>query len=289
VTLSSRAEHAPAKVNLALHVVGQRTDGYHLLESLAVFTRFGDSITVEPTATDEFSVTGQFAADVPATGSNLVIRARDAFRKAFPDTAGAPFAIELDKHMPVASGIGGGSSDAAATLRAMAAMFDIERDDPRLTAIAAGLGADVPMCLAARPTIARGIGEQLQPVAGLPPLSLVLVNPGVAVATPAAFAALAQKDNPPLPAPPVNVDASGLADWLAGTRNDLSAPAMALAPQIGDALAAIEATRPLLARMSGSGATCFGLFADAVSAESAARTIAAQKPGWFVTATQTLE
>lgn len=282
----AQAGHAPAKINLALHVTGQRPDRYHLIESLSVFTVFGDRVSVAAGDTDSFSVTGPFASHVPTGADNLVIRARDAFRQEYP--AAERLAIALEKNIPAVSGVGGGSSDAAATLRALATMAGVAENDPSLAGLAQALGADVPMCLAASPLIARGIGEQLEPLVDFPVLHLVLVNPGVAVETPRVFAALTTKHNAPLPALPKTLNAATLVAWLAGTRNDLLAPALALAPAIGEAHSLLEAERAAFVRMSGSGATCFGIFADADAAADAARAIAAARPGWFVTATRTM-
>jgi 4-diphosphocytidyl-2-C-methyl-D-erythritol kinase len=277
------AEHAPAKINLALHVTGRRADGYHLLESLAVFTEFGDRLSVAPAAEDSFVVTGPFAAHVPVDAGNLVIRARDALRT-LDAAAATPVAITLEKNLPIASGIGGGSSDAAAALRALSRHWRIDAD---LAALGIKLGADVPMCLAARSLIARGIGEVLEPVS-LPPLSLVLVNPGVAVSTPEVFRDLASRENPVLPPLPSSLDAASVLAWLRTTRNDLEAPAKALAPVIGDALDALDRSGALFSRMSGSGATCFGLFESRTAADAAAASIRAGSPGWFVAATATV-
>lgn len=281
-------EHAPAKVNLALHVTGRRADGYHLLETLAVFTAAGDRIAAAPAQADAFSTTGPFAASLDAdAGDNLVLRARDLMRGL---AAGAPpVALTLEKHLPVASGIGGGSSDAAATLRALARLWRLSIPRETLAQAAAALGADLPMCLAARTLVARGAGEEIEPVCGLPPLAMVLANPGVAVATPAVFAALQDRANPPLPPRPARQSFAALVEWLAAARNDLEAPALSLAPPIADALAALRANGAALARMSGSGATCFGLFSSAAAAARAAAAIAAHRPSWYVKATRTIE
>lgn len=278
------AEHAPAKINLALHVTGRRADGYHLLESLAVFTEFGDRLVVNPAAEDSFSVTGPFAPQVPRDAGNLVIRARDTLRALSP-AAAAPVAISLEKNLPVASGIGGGSSDAAAALRALARHWGIEAD---LAALGLSLGADVPMCLAARPLVARGIGEHLEALAGLPPLPLVLVNPGIGISTPDVFRALASRENSPLPPLPGRLDLASVLQWLRATRNDLENPAKTLAPAIGDALDALGSAGSPFARMSGSGATCFGLFETDAAAAHAAEAIRAGHPGWFVAATTSM-
>lgn len=282
------AEHAPAKVNLALHVTGRRDDGYHLLDSLVVFAQAGDRITVRAASTDSFAISGPLANGLTADGDNLVLRARDLLR----DMAGktCAVAIQLEKNLPVASGIGGGSSDAAAALRALGALWNVSVSPARLATAALSLGADLPMCLVARPLIARGIGETITPVAGLPALAMVLVNPGMAMSTPAVFRGLESRNNPPLPPLPERPAFEELAGWLiANTRNDLEAPALAAAPAIADALDALRGEGAALARMSGSGATCFGLFASGAQAGKAAASIAAACPSWYVVATQTTE
>lgn len=262
---------APAKINLALHVTGRRDDGYHTLDSLVVFADAADVVRVRPAAAPSLRVTGPMAAGVPTDASNLVLRAAAAM--------GVSAEIELEKHLPAAGGIGGGSSDAAATLRALAAMTG--RAPP---ADLAALGADVPVCMAPGPARMRGIGEIVAPLATLPPLDAVLVNPGVAVPTPRVFSRLAGRENPQLPDPlPAFDGAAALIDWLAVQRNDLEPPARALAPEIDAALAALaRAPGCRLARMSGSGATCFGLFVDAAAAARAAGSLA--RPGWWVRA-----
>lgn len=268
--MAAETEFAPAKVNLCLHVTGQRVDGYHLLESLVVFADIGDRVTVSPG--QGLTITGPQAGGLKASDDNLCLRAARAM--------GGGVAVTLEKVLPVASGIGGGSADAAAVLRAMARM-GLPLPDP---AGVLALGADVPVCLAGRAARMEGVGEVLTP-AVLPEAWLVLANPGVAVPTPQVFRALARRDNPPMQPVPVLADAAGLAAWLADQRNDLEAPAIALAPVIAGVRAAL-ASRPgcLLARMSGSGATCFGLFADEESATAAARALSAGQPEWWVAA-----
>ena len=261
-------EPAPAKINLALHVTGRRADGYHMLDSLVVFTALGDRVTVSPGPLS-LTVTGPFADAVPAGDDNLCLRAARA--------VGAEAAITLDKHLPPAAGIGGGTADAAAVLRALGRLPDRPQD----------LGADLPACLESRPLRMQGVGEILTPLS-LPDLHLVLVNPRVELPTPAVFAALTRRDNPGLPDLPPLPDAAGLADWLRTARNDLQAPALTLASIIGDCLAALDAAGAALSRMSGSGATCFGIFPDAPSATAAARRIAAANPRWWVRATRTI-
>ncbi|WP_252927482.1 4-(cytidine 5'-diphospho)-2-C-methyl-D-erythritol kinase [Aliihoeflea sp. 40Bstr573] len=265
---------APAKINLALHVTGRRPDGYHLLDSLVVFTRFGDELEIAPAAADSFEVEGPFAKGIPTDGSNLVIKARDAFRQVYGN--GAALALRLAKNLPPASGIGGGSSDAAACLAGMARAGD------DLAGIGLRLGADLPMCLAAEPLRARGIGELIDPLPDFPALSLVLANPGVEVPTSEIFRRLSSPDNAPLPGLPQ----SDVVAWLRATRNDLQEPAIAYAPQIGECLRMLERSGAAFTRMSGSGATCFGVFTDFDAASRAAERMRAENGSWFVTATQ---
>ncbi|MCD1626190.1 MAG: 4-(cytidine 5'-diphospho)-2-C-methyl-D-erythritol kinase [Paracoccaceae bacterium] len=273
VAKACHVEHAPAKINLTLHVTGQRADGYHLLDSLVVFADLGDRLTLTPAATPALSVAGPMAAGVPAGADNLVLRAAQVM--------GVALDIRLDKHLPAAAGIGGGSSDAAAVLRGVLAL----RPDKTLPVDnGLSLGADVPVCLVARAARMRGIGEQVSPVDGLPPLHAVLVNPRVSVSTAVIFRTLARRDNTPMPAVlPPWADAVELAVWLAAQRNDMQAAAIVAVPVVGQVIASIAATQGcLLARMSGSGATCFGLFADADSAAHAAQSLAGT--GWWVKA-----
>lgn len=265
---------APAKINLTLHVTGRRDDGYHLLDSLVVFAGAGDRVSVEPARDWSLRVIGPRAEGVPEDDGNLVLKAARLI-------GGVPCAITLDKHLPTASGIGGGSSDAAAALRALHAL-----DGRPLPGDTLPLGADVPVCLSARPARMRGIGERLDPVPDLPSVSLVLVNTGVAVSTPEVFRLLSTPDNAPMPPElPQWRDATALADWLAGQRNDLELPARTAEPAIGVVLSRLAETEGcLLARMSGSGATCFGLYADAVAADDAARALRELHPDWWVEA-----
>jgi 4-diphosphocytidyl-2-C-methyl-D-erythritol kinase len=278
------AVDAPAKINLALHVIGRRDDGYHLLESLCVFTQFGDRLSVEISERDGFHVDGPGAAGVPGDGSNLVLRARDALRQRLAHGV-SPVSIALEKNLPAASGLGGGSSDAAATLVALARLWRVSADVGALREVGIGLGADVPMCLERRPLVARGVGDLVEPLPHFPALSIVLANPDVAVSTPAVFRALARSNQPPLPALPPLASATAVAEWLGQTRNDLTDAALSLAPGIADVLKALDRQGALVSRMSGSGATCFGIFRDMTSAREAAASIQAQQPGWFVVAT----
>ncbi|KQZ94372.1 4-diphosphocytidyl-2C-methyl-D-erythritol kinase [Mesorhizobium sp. Root157] len=291
---------APAKINLALHVTGRRSDGYHDIESLAVFTRFGDRIHLEPAAAHEFSITGPFGGDLAADDTNLVIRARDALRRACLGRSGdglrssshpsgfPPVSIRLEKNLPVASGVGGGSSDAAAVLKALNQMWNCGLGEHELAEIARSLGADVPMCLSARPLLAKGIGDLVEPVADFPALALVLVNPGVAVSTPDVFEKLERRDNENLPPLPSKVDFHSLRNWLETTHNHLEPAARSIQPVIGQALAALNKAGSGFSRMSGSGATCFGLFETGNVAKRAAVSIRAKHPTWFVAATRSM-
>jgi 4-diphosphocytidyl-2-C-methyl-D-erythritol kinase len=268
------SEFAPAKVNLALHVTGQRADGYHLLDSLVVFAGVGDQVSVQPAPDLSLVVDGPFGSGLSDGPDNLVLRAAHAFGGA----TGA--AIRLTKNLPVTSGIGGGSADAAATLRALAHLWGTPVPAPT------GLGADVPVCLSGRPVRMRGIGDQLDPLPPLPEgLALVLANPGVAVATPDVFKALTVKTNPPMPKPEWS-DLAGFVAWLSACRNDLQAPAMALCPAISPLLADLAALPgALLARMSGSGATCFALFHTLDQARRGAARLQRDRPShWIVAA-----
>ena len=263
---------APAKLNLALHVTGRRPDGYHELDSLVAFADCGDRVAVRAASEWSLAVTGPLAAGVPAGDDNLCLRAARM-------TDGPPAAVALEKHLPAAGGIGGGTSDAAATLRALAAL-----DGRALPAAPERLGADLPVCLHAAAARMSGIGEIVAPVR-LPPLFACLVNPGTPVSTAAVFAALTATSNPRLPDFPDWRDATQLCEWLGAQRNDLEPPARLEAPAIGVALARIAATNGcLLSRMSGSGATCFGLYSTSVEANAAARTLADAHPEWWVRA-----
>ena len=283
-----RVEFAPAKINLALHVTGRRADGYHLIESLAVFTRFGDRISIEPAERDEFSVSGPYAPAVPTDETNLILKARDALRGAVQSARTEPVSIKLEKNLPIASGIGGGSSDAAAALRGLVKYWELDVGHEVLTRIGAALGADLPMCLAARPLVARGTGDELSPVLGFPSLGLVLVNPGVGVSTPDVFSALQKRDNDSLPPLPPHIDFHTLRNWLEATRNDLEDAAQSIEPSVGAAKAALMKADAGFARMSGSGATCFGLFETGNVAKRAAAAIRSRHPGWFVAATRSM-
>ncbi|MGR9223829.1 4-(cytidine 5'-diphospho)-2-C-methyl-D-erythritol kinase [Rhizobium leguminosarum] len=285
---SSISEEARAKINLALHVTGQRPDGYHLLDMLVTFTDHGDRLDFMRSPTDEFTLSGRFGETLAGDGgTNLVLKARDLLREAIGPLA-FPVRIQLEKNLPVASGIGGGSADAAATLRGLMRLWGTSLPEEALAALALKLGADVPMCLASRPLIARGIGEKIEPVPELPVLAMVLANPLKGVSTPEVFRQLATKNNPALSLPPSRPLA---ADWLAAiaaARNDLEPPARELVPEIAVISAMLRAHGALLTRMSGSGATCFGIFATMAAAEDAAAALHDARPDWYFQATETV-
>lgn len=276
MTTEAILEAAPAKINLCLHVTGRRLDGYHLLESLVVFADVTDRVFAQPARGLSLVVAGPEGAGLQAEPDNLVLRAARAMGV-------SDAALVLDKRLPVASGIGGGSADAAAALRALHRLTGHPFPDP---AEVLRLGADVPVCLTGRPARMAGIGEKVFPLPALPPLAAVLVNPRLPVPTPKVFAALASRDNPPLPDLPAGVlaSAASFCGWLsAQTRNDLVSPAREVAPILADVQAALEEVPGcLLARMSGSGGTHFGLFASLPEAEAAALSLRARHPFWWI-------
>jgi 4-diphosphocytidyl-2-C-methyl-D-erythritol kinase len=278
---------APAKLNLYLHVVGRRDDGYHLLDSLIAFAAVHDTVSVRSAPSLSLKLAGPFATSLQREPDNLVLRAARALAEAAGVRAGAQ--IRLIKRLPVASGIGGGSADAAATLKALKRLW---RVDPAidLAALALPLGADVPMCVNGRAALASGVGERLAPVPALPPAALVLANPMVRLQTNRVFQARSGAFSAPAAPPGPCADAAALAAALAHCRNDLTEPAIGLRPQIGAVLEALAATEGcLLARMSGSGATCFGLYADDEAAERARAALAAAHRGWWVCATRLID
>ena len=275
----TESEPAPAKINFFLHVTGKRPDGYHILDSLVVFAGIGDRLHAEPADGLSLRVTGPFAAGLSGEADNLVLRAARALADALGIVPRA--ALVLEKNLPVASGIGGGSADAAATLRLLSRLWDATLAPPVMHKLSERLGADVPVCLLGKPTRMRGIGEQLDPAPTLPPCGIVLVNPGVALATADVFRARRTGFSEPAILPADWASPIIMADGLRHLTNDLQPPAMALQPAIGAVLAALAA-RPgcLLARMSGSGATCFGLFASPDQATEQAAAIS--RLGWWV-------
>ncbi len=280
-------EDAPAKVNLTLRVLGRRADGYHELESLVAFADVADRLGLAPGRGLALEVRGPNAAQAGADADNLVLKAANALAGLIPGVTLGAFALE--KKLPVAAGIGGGSTDAAAALRLLARANNLASDDPRVYAAARATGADVPVCLDPRTRLMRGIGEKLSAPLKLPPLDAVLVNPGVAVATKDVFAGWK-----PLAGPGASLDAAAMAQlanrerflqFLQSQANDLETPAVALAPVIAEALAALRALPGCaVARMSGSGATCFALMSSAAAAAAAAKTMQGKFPDWWVRA-----
>ena len=278
-------ESAPAKVNLTLRVFGRRSDGYHEIESLVAFAEFGDRLRFSPGGGLTLAVNGPTAAKVGDIDGNLVLKAaREMTARQNGLTLGA---FQLDKRLPVAAGLGGGSADAAAALRLIARANGLTLDDPQLYAAARAAGADVPVCLDSRPRIMRGIGDILSEPLALPTLPAVLVNPGVAVATKEVFAGWATASAPSpragfaaLGTPPTR---EALLEFLLAQSNDLERPAIALAPVIADVLAVLRnSVGCKMARMSGSGATCFALFASAAAAQKAAKALRGKFPNWWI-------
>ncbi len=279
-------EAAPAKINLALHVTGRRADGYHALETLVAFAEIGDELEATPARKDSFTITGPFAAGLGNGGTNLVLRALSAFRERWPGALPGGIDLRLAKNLPVAAGLGGGSADAAAALRLFAAMAGGGVASADLLELARGLGADVPMCLYSRPAEVRGIGEIVLPLAHFPACHIVLVNPLVPIVTAEIFRRLERRDNPGLPAlgDPLTRPAQ-LGLWLGETRNDLEPPAIAMVPAIGDLIAHLRAANgSIAARMSGSGATVFGLFGSGAQAHQAAHDLRETWPAYWVAA-----
>ncbi|WP_162651990.1 4-(cytidine 5'-diphospho)-2-C-methyl-D-erythritol kinase [Lentilitoribacter sp. Alg239-R112] len=282
-------EDAPAKVNLALHVTGQRADGFHLLESLVVFTKFGDRISGSISDKNNLSITGPFSTEMNACepSDNLIYKARTALAD-FALAHGIstpPIALTCEKNLPVASGLGGGSADAAATLRLLIKIWQLDIAETDLTAIALKLGADVPMCLSSIPLIAKGIGEGIDVVSNLPQFALVLANPLIEVSTPGIFSKLKSKSNPGFDHVEVPCGLDDFLSVLNGYRNDLQEPAIDVAPEIEQCLDALCSTKPLFHRMSGSGASCFGIYKNMESAQVAYHLVKSQYPNWFTTAT----
>lgn len=280
------AGHAPAKINLYLHVLGRNANGYHQIESLAAFTRFGDRLEVEEGDGLTLQVEGPFAADCGAAGDNLALRAARALARHTALPAGV--ALRLHKNIPAAAGLGGGSSDAAAVIRCLMKYWRMDMDDGALSALALELGADVPVCLRGQPAIMRGVGEKLTGAPVLPPCYVLLVNPGKALSTKAVFENLRGRFSevpPPLPRRFTGI--GEMAQVLGRLNNDLEQPAVEIVPEIGMILQALAKTKGCaLARMSGSGATCFGLFAGASELAEAANAMARAHPGCWMTQTR---
>ena len=287
--MSLLADRAPAKVNLTLHVLGRRAgDGYHALESLVAFAGTADRLTLDPGAPLGLTVSGPTAGPAGPDQDNLVLRAARALDARVPDLRTGGF--HLLKRLPVAAGIGGGSSDAAAALRLLARLNGLPLDHAAVVAAARETGADVPVCLDPRARMMRGAGEAIGPALAPAPLPAVLVNPGVPVPTAPVFKALGlavgqTREGAAHPEIAAGLDRDGLIAAIAPARNDLEAPALTVAPVIGDALAALRAQGCRLARMSGSGATVFALFADRRAAVRAAAALRAAHPGGWVAPT----
>lgn len=271
---------AHAKINLFLHVGAKRDDGYHALQSLVAFTDAGDDLHFAAAAGLNLTIEGPFAAGLSAGADNLVIKAA----KALDPRGGA--AITLTKNLPVASGIGGGSADCAAALRGLSGLWSLEYDTLALQKIGADLGSDVPVCVTCRPQWMEGRGEVLTELPSLPETPIVLVNPGVGVPTGKVFAALQSRRGVDLPLPPAFHALGDLVSYLKDTANDLETPARQIAPEVDAVLTAIAGEGAVLTRMSGSGATCFGLFDSKIVAEAAARVLKSAHPGWWVCATR---
>jgi 4-diphosphocytidyl-2-C-methyl-D-erythritol kinase len=276
-------ELAPAKINLDLYVTGRRADGYHELDSLTAFAAFGDRLALQEHDRLELELIGRFAGMLAAEPDNLVLRA--ARQLAACAGRKAAVRITLEKRIPVAAGLGGGSADAAAALRCLNRLWRLRMAQADLAGIAAGLGADVPVCLAGRTARMRGKGEQIEPWDGLPPLAVLLVNPNLPVATARVFGALeANPSDVKRPWPPP-AEAHAFLAWLRAGANHLEAPAVGLLPQIQDVLALLGLQDGCaLARMSGSGATCFGLFETPAVRDAAAAAIGRARPGWWLAA-----
>ena len=282
----ARAAFAPAKVNLFLHVGAPGADGYHPICSLMAFADVGDLVSTFDAEALCLAVAGPFAADLAGEGDNLVLRAARALIAEVRRPV-APVGLSLEKRLPVASGLGGGSGDAGAALRLLREVLDLRVANDRLEALAASLGADGAACLWGAPVLAQGRGEQLRAAPGLPPLDAVLVNPGVAVSTAEVYrrfdAAGRFGDVAPPLAPEAFEDVRELAAWLAGQRNDLEAAAIAAAPAVGAVLETLAGEpEALLARVSGSGGTSFALCASDIEAESLAERLEAMAPAWWV-------
>jgi 4-diphosphocytidyl-2-C-methyl-D-erythritol kinase len=278
-------EHAAAKINLFLHVGEKRADGFHALQSLAVFTQAGDIVTMEAAKDLSLTLDGPFAKGLEAEADNLVLKAARALGTPMNGKTGAKLA--LTKNLPVASGIGGGSADAAAALRGLNALWAVEKDDAALADIAAGLGSDIPACLLSTACFMEGRGELLRQAESMPYVPMLLANPGIAVPTRDVFAALNERSGVDMALPRgCFTDTADLLRFLETTRNDLEAPAQRLQPMIGEVLAAMTAQPgALLARMSGSGATCFGIFADDDCCRRAGESLQQSHPGWWIAPT----
>ncbi|MTI10341.1 4-(cytidine 5'-diphospho)-2-C-methyl-D-erythritol kinase [Curvivirga aplysinae] len=284
--VKSIEEFAAAKVNLDLLVTGKREDGYHLLDSLVVFTEFGDHIRVSEAEELSLDVSGPYKAAVPLDGSNLVLKAAKALQTKLNIKTGAK--IHLEKNIPAAAGVGGGSADAAATLKALMRLWDIKMPVEELSELGLTLGADIPVCLLSQSAIMRGVGEDIRKIAPLPPLYMLLVNPGVSLSTPDVFKARAAELSDIADRSALMDKTLSRQDFLnlcLAQKNDLTEAAANLAPVVTEVLNVIEKQSDcLMVRMSGSGATCFGLFADIEAADMAKNAVLRYNTDWWAEA-----
>ncbi|WP_106746282.1 4-(cytidine 5'-diphospho)-2-C-methyl-D-erythritol kinase [Yoonia maritima] len=278
---------APAKVNLTLHVTGQRADGYHLLDSLVVFAGVSDRLTATVAPDMRISVNGPFSIGVPTDEGNLMMRAADALRAARGVDKGAM--LTLEKHLPHAAGIGSGSSDAAITLAMLAELWQVD-PLPATAPEVVALGADLPVCLRApNPTRMSGIGDVLAPVPLLPPCAIVLVRPRVDVPTGQVFNGMTDKNGAPMAPLPEGADYDAFVNWLKAQRNDMQTAAEKIAPEISKVIAKLESLPGVsVAGMSGSGATCFGLVKDMATARHVARIVQVSQMDWWVAPAEVL-
>lgn len=287
MALPGAQRFAPAKVNLFLHIGAKRPDNYHELKSLVVFASVGDTVTVEPSKAMSLSVTGDYGSGLETDSTNLVLKSAHALMQWAKTNGHAtpPVHLTLEKSLPIASGIGGGSSDAAATLHLLTSHWKLPLHLQDLSDIGASIGADVPVCLRASPSIMSGIGEVIEQAPSFPEFALVLVNPNLSVPTATVFQALRARSGAYSPNWPGKF--SNLREFVAiidRTANDLAPPAKSLAPVLMRVEQSLVSTQGcLLARMSGSGATCFGIYPTLQAATSAARQIRAQYENWWVT------
>jgi 4-diphosphocytidyl-2-C-methyl-D-erythritol kinase len=274
------SEAAPAKINLFLHIGVRGANGFHPLQSLVVFTGMGDELALAAAPELSLTINGPFAGELSGEGDNLVLRAARAL-------GGKGAALSLTKNLPVASGIGGGSSDAAAALRGLRRLWNADVTDARLQEIAADLGSDIPVCVEARSAFMEGRGERLRPVGAMPRIAMLLVNPKVGVSTRDVFAALQNRSGVDLQLPLEGFrDTADLLRFLETTDNDLEVPARQIQPVIGEVLSAMaQLPGALFTRMSGSGATCFGIFADDGCCRRAAQMLQEARPGWWIAPT----
>ena len=270
---------AHAKVNLTLHVLGQRSNGYHELQSLVCLTEFGDQLFLTPAAEFSFTVTGPFCAGIPHDDSNLVVKAAQFMAKKY--SKALTIKVVLEKNLPMASGIGGGSSDAVAMIKALSEYWAVPM--PPFDVVME-LGADLPVCMTSGFTLMEGAGEKITPLMPATDWGIVLVNPNVGISTPAVFQALKSKENPPMKS--VATQCTNVT-WLGDQRNDLEEPAIALVPEVADVIAALRTVDACaVARMSGSGATCFGIFPNETIARAAAVQMRNSHPNWWSVATK---